>query len=70
MKNSQNDWSGISIALWRSIAKENDFEFQFREYTDVSSLLEAVEQTEGDLGIAAITVTAAREDKFDFSLPY
>jgi polar amino acid transport system substrate-binding protein len=65
----KNEYSGFSIELWRSIAQQLGVQFQFQEYKTVSELLTAVEQKKADLGIAAISITAERQEKFDFSLP-
>jgi polar amino acid transport system substrate-binding protein len=64
-----NKLSGFSIDLWRSIAKEMGAEFKFSVYPTVSDILNQVEQSKADLGIAAISITAERQKKFDFSFP-
>ncbi|BAZ16727.1 extracellular solute-binding protein [Calothrix sp. NIES-4071] len=61
--------SGFSIDLWRSIAKEMGADFKFIVYPTVPDILNQVEQKKVDLGIAAISITAERQKKFDFSLP-
>jgi len=60
---------GFSIELWRSIAEQLDVKFEFKKYPNIKQLLEAVEKHQVDLGIAAISITAEREQKFDFSYP-
>lgn len=60
---------GFSIELWRSIAEQLEVEFEFKKYPNVKQLLEAVTKNQVDLGIAAISITAEREQKFDFSYP-
>jgi polar amino acid transport system substrate-binding protein len=60
---------GFSIELWRSIAEQLDVKFEFKKYPNVKQLLEAVAKNQVDLGIAAISITAEREQKFDFSYP-
>ncbi|BCL37974.1 transporter substrate-binding domain-containing protein [Nostoc sp. MS1] len=61
--------SGFSIDLWRSIASEIGAKFKFEEYANVADLLSAVENGKANAGIAAISITAERQQKFDFSLP-
>ncbi|GJD23611.1 Ionotropic glutamate receptor [Rivularia sp. IAM M-261] len=61
--------SGFSIDLWRSIANEIGADFKFTVYPTVPDVLNQVEQNKVDLGIAAISITAERQKKFDFSLP-
>ena len=60
---------GFSIELWRSIAEQLNVKFEFKKYPNVKQLLEAVAKNQVDLGIAAISITAEREQKFDFSYP-
>ncbi|HEY9803266.1 MAG TPA: transporter substrate-binding domain-containing protein [Leptolyngbyaceae cyanobacterium] len=65
----KGELSGFSIDLWRSIAKEIGTEFKFVEYPTVADLLSSVESGKANAGIAAISITAERQQKFDFSLP-
>ncbi|MBD2520305.1 transporter substrate-binding domain-containing protein [Nostoc sp. FACHB-973] len=61
--------SGFSIDLWRSIANEIGVESKFIQYPTVSELLAGIQDNKANLGIAAISITAEREQNFDFSLP-
>ncbi|MBW4675854.1 MAG: transporter substrate-binding domain-containing protein [Desmonostoc geniculatum HA4340-LM1] len=61
--------SGFSIDLWRSIANEIGVESKFIQYPTVSELLAGIQNNKANLGIAAISITAEREQNFDFSLP-
>ncbi|MBD2412834.1 ABC transporter substrate-binding protein [Nostoc calcicola FACHB-389] len=61
--------SGFSIDLWRSIADEIGVESKFIQYPTVSELLAAIQQKKANLAIAAISITAERQQNFDFSLP-
>ena len=63
------DLSGFSIDLWRNLSTEMGLKSEFEVYPNVKQLLAAVEENKADLGIAAISITAAREEKFDFSYP-
>ncbi|MBC8524872.1 MAG: transporter substrate-binding domain-containing protein [Chlorobium phaeobacteroides] len=69
MKKSDGSWEGISVALWDKIALENGFSYEFREM-ELSDILKGVADNELDAGVAAITVTAEREETLDFSQPY
>ena len=62
-------WEGISIDLWRSIAEQKGWAFEFRPmgFTD---LLQAVESGEIDIAVGALTMTSEREQRFDFSHPF
>jgi ABC-type amino acid transport substrate-binding protein len=61
---------GFSADLWQQIAEMNRLQYTWVRYSDVPSLLKAVEQGEVDMAIAAITITSQRADKVNFSLPY
>ncbi len=64
-------WSGLSIDLWQQVATALNLEFEFREYDyDVSGLLQAVERRQVDVILAPLPITAAYEEKFDFSHAY
>ncbi len=69
MKDKDGEWHGISIELWERIAKELDIKYQWKEL-GLKPLLDSVTNSSLDAGIAAITITADRESKFDFSHSY
>ena len=60
---------GFSIELWKNIAQELDIKSDFQRTVSVTDLLSAIESKKVDLGISAISVTAQREQNFDFSQP-
>lgn len=61
---------GYSIDLWEELALRNNLQFEYVLKDDVDGLIEAVETGEADLGIAAVTITAEREEVIDFSHAY
>lgn len=69
MKRSDGEWEGISIDLWREIAREENLQYEFRE-TNLEGLIRGVSSDSLDLAVAALTITADRESHFDFSHPY
>ncbi len=69
MKNTEGEWTGISIYLWKELAKSLDYKYEFVEH-NLKDLLENVQNKQLDIGIAAITISKEREEAFDFSLPY
>lgn len=69
MKDKDGNWYGISIELWEKIAKELNIKYQWKEL-GLKPLLDGVSSSSIDVGIAAITITAERESKFDFSHSY
>ncbi|MEH2086230.1 transporter substrate-binding domain-containing protein [Nostoc sp.] len=66
---NKEELSGFSIDLWRSIANKIGVESKFIEYSSVPELLSAIKEGKANLGISAISITAEREQNFDFSLP-
>lgn len=66
---NKGELSGFSIDLWRSIASKLGMESKFVEYSTVPDLLSAVKDGKANVGIAAISITAERQENFDFSLP-
>ncbi len=65
----KGELSGFSIDLWRSIATKLGIDSKFVEYSTVPDLLSAVKDSKANVGIAAISITAERQESFDFSLP-
>jgi polar amino acid transport system substrate-binding protein len=63
-------WRGLSIALWRHMADELRLPYRIEESKTVDELLSAVDGGKVDVAIAAITVTAARDKRVDFSQPF
>lgn len=69
MKRADGSWHGISIALLRKVSLELGFEYELVE-RPIEALITDVESGALDASIAAITVTADREAKVDFTHPY
>jgi ABC-type amino acid transport substrate-binding protein len=69
IKHADGAWSGISIELWQMIAAELHLTYALREF-DLQGLLTEVQQGTVDVAVAALTLTAAREQLFDFSHPF
>ncbi len=69
MKSADGLWTGISIDLWRELARELDLQYEFIEQ-DLNGLITGVSVGQLDVAIAALTVTHTREAILDFSHPY
>src|SRR5262245_43549240 len=61
--------SGFSIELWDKIAEKLKLQSSYQIAPDVRSLLDDVRSGKADVGVAAISITAAPEQEFDFSQP-
>jgi polar amino acid transport system substrate-binding protein len=64
-----NKYTGFSMDLWKAIENELKRPATIVENNTLKDLLDSVENKDVDLAIAAISITAAREEKFDFSQP-
>ncbi len=62
-------YSGFSIDLLQEIAKELKRPVAYTVTANVKELLQALEFGQGELAIAAISITSERQKKFDFSQP-
>jgi polar amino acid transport system substrate-binding protein len=69
IKGADGTWSGISVDLWREIARDLGWRFEFHEY-ELAPLIEQVASGAVDAAVAALTVTTERETRFDFSHPF
>lgn len=67
MKNENGGWSGLSIELWERIAHDLKLKFSYAEEPTVPALLAATEARKYDVSLGAITVTAEREQRVDFT---
>jgi polar amino acid transport system substrate-binding protein len=65
----KGQYSGFSLELWQKIASKIGAESKIVAYPTLPAMLTAVEQKQADLAIAAISITADREQKMDFSHP-
>ncbi|WP_221032377.1 transporter substrate-binding domain-containing protein [Actomonas aquatica] len=70
MQAEDGSWSGLSITLWEEIADELSLQTEWRAMGDPESLVEGVADGSLDASIAAITVTADRARRVDFSQPF
>jgi len=69
IKQEDGTWHGISIDLWREIADQMGLKYRFREM-GLKAMLEALERREVDAAVAALTITAEREKRMDFTHPF
>ncbi len=68
-KTKNGEWEGLSIELWRSIARDLGVDYEFIAYDDLGRLKVDLEKGALDLSIA-MAVTAAHEADFDLSHPF
>jgi polar amino acid transport system substrate-binding protein len=61
-------YSGLAIDLWQEVAADHGWKYVYKPY-DLEGLLDAVSNSKVDVGLGAITATAAREKRMDFAHP-
>lgn len=69
MKSADGTWTGLAIELWEELATAQGVEFEYRDLS-LRALLDGLADGSVDVGAAALTMTAEREAKFDFSHPF
>ena len=68
-KDEQGNWTGVSVALWKDIAAEENLRFQFKAY-QLEGLLDALANEQVDLSINPLSVSSKRLDRMDFTQPF
>ncbi len=69
MKRTDGKWTGISIDLWQDMATKLKLNYTFKEM-DLDHLLAGITNGTLNAAIAAISVTAEREEILDFTQPF
>ncbi|NMH58538.1 transporter substrate-binding domain-containing protein [Alteromonas ponticola] len=69
MKGEDQQLTGLSIELWEQMSEQLNAEYEFKE-ADLDLLLNGLNNQTFDMSIAAVTVSAEREQQVDFSHPY
>jgi polar amino acid transport system substrate-binding protein len=69
MKTADNQWEGFGFELWQAVAQRMGVSFEFREFSSIESLMDALEKKEID-AIPAMVVQDRLESIMDFSQSY
>ena len=73
-KGADQKLHGFDIDLWREIAKEmgwrENIDYKIELTSSFREVFHKVEQQDGDIALAGITITQDREKRFDFTYPY
>jgi polar amino acid transport system substrate-binding protein len=69
VKTADNQWWGFGIELWQAVAQDLNVLFEFREYSGLEPLLDAIKNKEIDV-IPALPVEERYESILDFSQSY
>jgi polar amino acid transport system substrate-binding protein len=70
MRKEDGSWTGISVELWQEIAADLNIDTEFHETTVTGLFDELAPGRPLDVSIGALTITADREDRIDFSQPF
>jgi polar amino acid transport system substrate-binding protein len=62
-------WRGISVDLWQQIAEQAGYRYELQPMA-FEQLLPSLESGKLDVVVGALTMTAAREERFDFTHPF
>ncbi|MDA1015053.1 MAG: transporter substrate-binding domain-containing protein [Planctomycetota bacterium] len=68
-RNRDGKWTGISIETWQHVAQDLKLGYEIRELT-LDEILTGLEHKTIDVGVAAISVTADRNERVDFTHPH
>ncbi|WP_197526237.1 transporter substrate-binding domain-containing protein [Botrimarina colliarenosi] len=68
-KDAGGRWTGISIELWKHVAAELGLRYEFREES-LEDLLANLQAGRIDAAVAAISVTADRQQRLEFCHPH
>ncbi|MDD2159971.1 transporter substrate-binding domain-containing protein [Pseudomonas sp. MIL19] len=69
IKEPDGSWRGISIDLWRTVASAAGYRFELLPMP-FERLLPSLEEDQLDVVVGALTMTAEREERFDFTHPF
>ena len=61
---------GVSIDVWKAIARRLGAPYQLKLFPNVRALLQAVVEKRVDIGVGPISITAERAERLDFTQPY
>lgn len=65
-----NNLSGISVDIWKEIARTQKIDYQFIPKPSVQDGLDALNRKELDVLVGALAITSKRLEKVDFTQPY
>jgi len=69
MKTADDRWEGLGVELWQAVAQQIGVPFEFREFSSLGHLLDALEKREIDV-IPTLPVRERFESTMDFSQSY
>ncbi|MCH9765840.1 MAG: transporter substrate-binding domain-containing protein [Alphaproteobacteria bacterium] len=70
MQDDTGAWTGLSIELWQAVAQKIGRDFAFQSFESTADIIAAAKDGKIDAGVAATSITGAREKSVDFSHPF
>ncbi|MCX5830189.1 MAG: transporter substrate-binding domain-containing protein [Deltaproteobacteria bacterium] len=67
-KNEQGEWAGLTVDLWRQIARDLKLDYSLKEMTQ-EEVLNSLQNGSIDLSADAVIITSQREQLFEFTVP-
>jgi len=67
-KNEQGEWAGITVDLWRQIARDLKLDYSLKEMSQ-EEVLNSLQNGSIDLSADGVIITSGREQRFEFSVP-
>jgi polar amino acid transport system substrate-binding protein len=65
-----NNLSGISVDIWKEIARTRRIDYQFIPQPSIQDGLDAIARKELDVLVGGLSITSKRLEKVDFTQPY
>ncbi len=69
VQNPDGSYSGLAVELWQGVAEQIGVDYELVE-TDIPGLIDGVAAGDFAAGVGALTLTAEREERIDFTHPY
>lgn len=63
-------YKGMSIDIWEKMAVKSGYDYDYRGFTSVGKALDQLELGEIDMVVGPVSITSARQEKFEFTQPY
>lgn len=65
-----NEYSGMAIDLWHTLAYQAGLIYEFREFASNTELLDALKAGRIDVAVNNLSITEERAKKYDFTFPW
>ena len=70
MQSESGEWTGISVELWKEIAKRQNWETEWVPINSATAQISALSESKIDVAVGALSMTPEREQLIDFSYSF